>query len=171
MVEKEISTKGADRDPVVYEIGFLLLPTIPEEQILDEMNALKSTVESLQALLISDGGTLELLTLAYPMVHTVSNKHTTYESAYFGWIKFHARPESIAALDVALKTNQKLIRYLLVKTIKENTLLPKRFGAPPAKKKEEITLTSPVLTEAEIDKTVDDLISTTETADTAAPVI
>lgn len=171
MAEKEITTQGKDRDPVVYEIGFLLLPTISEEQILDEMNALKGTLESLRVSLISDGGAPELLTLAYPMVHTVSNKHTTYESAYFGWIKFYAQPESIVAVDAALKANQKLIRYLLIKTVKENTLLPKRFGAPGGKKKDEPITPAPVLTEAEIDKTVDDLISTTEVAEPATAVI
>lgn len=153
----------SEHDPNIYEIGYLLVPTIAEDRVLDDVNAIKNTVESLQGLLISDGGLPELITLAYPMTKTVANKNTHYESGYFGWVKFHARPDILPALTKSLEENAQVIRFLLITTVKENTVLPKRFGMAPRKREEHSApggAETPILTAAEIDKTVDELIST-----------
>lgn len=165
MKKEDVITKEQEHDPNVYELGYLLVPTIAEAEVSDEVNAIKNEVESLQGLPIADGGTPELITLAYPMDHVIANKHTLYESAYFGWMKFHARPDAIAKLEQALKGNKHLVRFMIIRTIKENTLLPKKFGMTPRKREDAQTpAIAPVLTEAEIDKTVDELISTTAPA-------
>lgn len=164
MQTKDTTVQGQDREPNVYEVGYLLVPTIAEPQVADEVNVVKNAIESLQSLFIADGGTPELMTLAYPMDHVVANKHTLYESAYFGWVKFHARPEAVKELETALKGNKHLIRFMIIRTIKENTVLPKKFGTAPRKRDDAPAAAAPALTEAEIDKTVDELISTTAPA-------
>ena len=159
------TTKEAhiEKEPKVYEIGFLLVPTLATESVPDEINAIRNTVESLHGLMIADGGTPELLELSYPMDKKVANKKIVYESAYFGWVKFHARPDALPALKKALEENPKIIRFLLITTVKENTVLPKRFGTTPRKREDHAPAaggSAVILTPAEIDKTVDELIST-----------
>lgn len=164
MKTEDVITKEQEREPNVYEVGYLLVPTIADNQVVDEVDTIKGAIEALQGLFIADGGTPELITLAYPMDHVIANKHTLYESAYFGWVKFHARPEAVKELEAALKSNKHLIRFMIIRTIKENTVLPKKFGAAPRKRDDAPAATAPALTEAEIDKTVDELISTTAPA-------
>ncbi len=45
-----------------------------------------------------------------------------YDTAYFGWIKFEAAPEAALEIKKAMDANEKVLRYLLIKTARENTL-------------------------------------------------
>jgi hypothetical protein len=45
------------------------------------------------------------------------------EKGYFGWIKFQLSSENIDSVKKFLDNNVDVLRYLLIKTVKENTLL------------------------------------------------
>ncbi len=118
-----------------YELGYLLVPTIPETEVADEVSKLKSAIEK-EGSVHSEGGP-EFIDLAYTMEQTLGSKKHKYSQGYFGWIKFNADPASIAGITKALDSNTGLIRYILIKTNVENTVV---FKKPKGDPKRETTL-------------------------------
>ena len=108
-----------------YEIGFLFTPTTPEVEVEKEVATLKSIIEK-------EGGAVhsesipEFIDLAYTMEKTVGSKKSKYSQGYFGWIKFTIDPSAIAPISKAFDGNLALIRYILVKTNVENTIVFKK---------------------------------------------
>ena len=44
-----------------------------------------------------------------------------YDTAYFGWIKFELEKSKVPELQKELKLNQDILRFILFKTVKEDT--------------------------------------------------
>ena len=73
-------------------------------------------------------------------------------------------PAGAKAIDLAVKQDEYVLRFLLAKTVRENTMVPKKVlqqkraedgsVAKPEEKVEE----KPVLSAEELDKTIDDLV-------------
>jgi hypothetical protein len=87
-----------------------------------------------------------------------------YDTAHFGWVKFEASPESTEEIKKALDGNEKVLRYLLIKTARENTLYgakilaeEKKDGEKPAEGSKEAKVAAPASQE-EIDKSIDKLV-------------
>src|SRR3990167_1672783 len=95
MANTEIENMQDEKEsnPRIYELGFLLVPTINENDVLGEASRIKGVIESCGALLISDENP-KSITLAYPIDKRVSGKRKSFTNAYFAWIKFHADPRS-----------------------------------------------------------------------------
>jgi len=74
--------------------------------------------------------------------------------AYFGWIKFELEPDSVLQLKENLEQNDSLLRFLIIKTVRENTLVPKKPLAKTGsyKKRREPVATKEEKVEKEIDK-------------------
>ena len=70
-----------------YELGYLIIPTIPEVEVDAEVTTLKATLEKVGATMHSEG-TPEFIDLAYTMEKTVGSKKSKYTQGYYGWIKF-----------------------------------------------------------------------------------
>jgi len=77
--------------------------------------------------------------LAYQIVKTVEHKNKRFDQAYFGWIKFEGSPAGIAELEEGLKKDENILRYLIVKTIRENTFIAKKFTGAKVREIEEET--------------------------------
>jgi ribosomal protein S6 len=60
------------------------------------------------------------------MSRSIANKKQKFSYGYFGWIKFECTTDVAQALKASLDKNEKLIRYLLIKTVRENTMSTKR---------------------------------------------
>jgi ribosomal protein S6 len=117
----------------VYELGYHIVSTVAEENLPKE-------VETLKAIVLKDGGSLvsegepKLINLAYSMTKSVADIKKKFNTAYFGWIKFETKSELIPTIDKAVKGNPNVLRYLLIKTVRENTLfVPKLNVRAPAK--------------------------------------
>lgn len=123
-------------EPRVYELGYHLVPTIAEEQIPQVSGAVRGMIEAVSGTIIAEE-TPVFIDLAYQIVKTVEHKHKRFNDAYFGFIKFEAGPEGIATLEEALKKDDNVLRYLVVKTLKENTFLSKKFPSAKMKEREE----------------------------------
>jgi ribosomal protein S6 len=108
-----------------YEIGFLFTPTTPEVEIENEVAVLKSVIEK-EGGSVDSIGNPEFIDLAYTMEKTVGSKKSKYSQGYFGWIKFTIDPSAIVAISKAFDGNLALIRYILVKTNVENTIVFKK---------------------------------------------
>jgi len=127
--EIEVQNEGAhdmDIGSEVYELGYLLVPTVGEEDLGIEYGNIKELLNSLGAGVISDEMP-KMMTLAYPMQKVVANVRHKFTTAYFGWIKFTLEKAKVAELKKKLDLSDTVIRFLIVKTVKENTIASKRF--------------------------------------------
>lgn len=105
-----------------YELGYLLVPTVPEAQVESTVQTLQSAITAAGATMVATGNP-EFIDLEYTMEKSVASKTNRYSQAYFGWIKFDADPETVESLKKAFDGNNDLIRYLLVKTNAQNMVI------------------------------------------------
>ncbi|MSU44569.1 hypothetical protein EXS45_00040 [Candidatus Nomurabacteria bacterium] len=152
----------ADTNSKIYELGYLLVPTIKNEDVAINYGNLKELVTSFNGEIITDEMP-KMTNLAYPMQKVVSNVRSKFNTAYFGWIKFVMGTEQILELKKHLDLDSSFIRFLILKTLRENTIAVKRFTRgetyrrPKAKSMENETVVP--INEEEIDKEIDALIA------------
>lgn len=158
-------------EPRIYELGYHLVPTLAEEQIPKASGAVRGMIERISKDIIAEELPV-FIDLAYQIVKTVEHKNKRFDEAYFGWIKFEGSPAVISELEEGLKKDENVLRYLIVKTIRENTFIAKKFTgakvkAPeeeavesadslPGSKAEEVAAETP--TEEALDKAIEELV-------------
>lgn len=125
-VTEDITTSEAE--PRIYEVSYLLVPTIPEESLGEHTDRLKAVVAN-SAEIISEEAPY-LRELAYEMTRVINNENKRFTEGYFGWFKFETTPEASVAIKQAFESDTTIIRSMVVKTVRENTVYTKR----PAKK-------------------------------------
>jgi len=111
----------------IYELGFLLLPTITEENLSISYGNLKELVTSLGGNIISSDNP-RIINLAYEMTKTIENKKQRFSSAHFSWIKFEMETFKVEDLKKKLDLYPDMIRFLIIKTIRENTIAPRKYS-------------------------------------------
>ncbi|MDD5318369.1 MAG: 30S ribosomal protein S6 [Candidatus Pacebacteria bacterium] len=158
-----------DSDSRVYELAFHLVPTLPEESVAVEFSNIKSLIEKAKGHFISEDFP-KMRVLAYSISKKIKAANHTFDRAYFGWIKFEASPEVVEILKKQLDLSDVVLRYLTIKTVKENTLYTQRTYKGPVTKKPDDASSEvaneavspdkavPSMSEAEIDKTIDSLV-------------
>lgn len=112
-------------EPKVYELGYLVSPAVRDEDLVARIDELKASLTTLGAAVISEGQA-EFIDLAYEMARVIDNKRIRFNQAYYGWIKFELDPSRMNELKELLDRNVSLVRYLLIKTIRENTVIGKK---------------------------------------------
>lgn len=112
-------------DTRVYELGFLLVPNTAENEVSTEVETLKKLITKSSGNVLSES-TPEFIDLAYQMEKNVAGKKLKWTQGYFGFIKFEADPGELESLKKALDGAQSLIRYILVKTHAENSIVFKK---------------------------------------------
>ncbi len=106
----------------VYELGYHMVPTLTEEEVLNEVNALRVAIEESDGKVISEGEP-ERIDLAYTFVIGEGGRNTKYDTSFFGWIKFEFDPKQLSVFEEEfVKHNKNIMRYLLIKTVAEDTL-------------------------------------------------
>src|SRR3989338_7972989 len=123
---KDKNETGEGASPRVYELGYLLVPSISEEDLPVNYGNIKELVSSFGGEIIADEMPKET-NLAYSMSKVVSNVRHKFNTAYFGWTKFTMNAERVLELKKHLDLDPNLIRFLILKTVKENTIAAKRF--------------------------------------------
>lgn len=108
-------------EPRVYELGYIVIPTVDEGNLQTERDALVALITRLKGIVISEGQP-ELIDLAYPMSKIINNKRQEFTQGYFGWVKFDVSPTALDEFTTEIEALESLIRFLIVKTVKENTL-------------------------------------------------
>lgn len=160
MENKEVNIDSIVGDRVVYEVGFHIVPTVAEDDLGVRVTAIRDIIESAGGSMIGDEYPKHM-ELSYPMVKVAANKRATHASAYFGWMKFEVEPKGAKVIDMKLKADDLILRFILVKTVRENTMVPKKIlqqKRGDEAKVEEKAEDKPVMSEAEIDKTIEDLV-------------
>jgi len=149
--------KTAERDVKVYEIGYLIVPSIPEEKVAGQISIIKDILAKHKAEIIADESAA-LRDLSYTMVKKIGTVNRRFDSAYFGWIKFEAAPVEVRLIEKEVKEVESVLRLLLISTVREHVLLSSKLDLESSDKPEGTK--APVSTEdldKSIDKTVSDL--------------
>ena len=113
----------------VYEIGYMLVSSIPEEKVASEVATLKEILSKKGADFIGEEAP-ELRTLAYTMVKKIGPTNHRFDKGYFGWFKFELPAKEIEGIKKAFEENPNMLRMLLITTIRENTYLGKKSPVP-----------------------------------------
>jgi ribosomal protein S6 len=112
-------------DSRVYEISFIFDNKLDENAALEKGNALKQSIAALGGSFISEEAPY-MRELAYEMIRVVNNVNVRFNEGYFGWIKFELEGEKVKEFEKAIKLDEQVIRYLIVKTVRDNTVYTKR---------------------------------------------
>ena len=123
---KDKNEISGNKNSRVYELGYLLVPSIPPEDVSINYGNLKELVSSFGGEIIADEMP-RLMTLAYPMQKVISNVRNKFSTAYFGWTKFTMDSDKVLELKKNLDLDPNFVRFLILKTVKENTIASKRF--------------------------------------------
>lgn len=168
MAKKTATPSTETLEPRIYEIGYLLSPAVRDEDLETRVNEIKETLTKFGAAFIAEGAP-EFIDLAYEMTRVIDNKNIRFNQANFGWLKIEVEPKSIALIKEFLDANTLVIRYLLILTTKENTVIGKKplskiikgerkalSADETGEVKEEVL--SPEVIEAELDNDIKEMI-------------
>ncbi len=152
--------KEEKKENRIYEVGYFLVPTVSEEELPREVTALKDALDKEKAAIISEEFPKQR-PLAYPMQKRVGEGYETHTSGYFGWVKFETTPESALRIEQAFKKSERVLRYLLIKTVREHTLTAGRPRSDRRERKEvpQGAPASAPVSEIELDKSLEKLIA------------
>ncbi len=163
----------------IYEVGYLIAPTGAENEVSREVTAIKDILEREQVAVISEEFP-RFRPLSYPMrkrkrlaaslpAHNAqaggsaqAGGYDVYTNGYFGWVKFEADGARVERIDQSLRQQPEVLRYLIVKTVRENTLAVQRPPRPPRTEQKGTQKSTPVsapVSEAELDKSIEKLIA------------
>lgn len=151
----------------VYEVSYILLPSLAESEIPAKVGSMKDLITQAGGAVVSFEDPV-LIDLAYPMTRVTPTSRVKVSSGYFGWVKFELSQEEVGKIKNKLDNDGEVVRYLIVKTVKENTLLNGKMNlAREDKKREEVVESEeePVEVEEketsteEVDKSIDELVA------------
>jgi len=109
----------------VYEIGYLIASSVPEEKVGVEADVVKKIISDSGASIISEGAP-ERQDLAYTIRRkTVAGSYEKYDVAYFGWIKFEVGSSLVDGIKKSVEVIPSVIRVLVTTTVRDNTFLGK----------------------------------------------
>jgi len=110
----------------VYEISYLLVPSLPEEKVSEQAAAFSAILAKNSASVIDEEAP-SLMSLAYEMdKSTGGGSHQRFDKGYFGWIKFSCPTSAIEDVRKSFEQSPNSLRVLAVATLKGKTYLGKR---------------------------------------------
>lgn len=165
----------AEAETQVYELGFHIISSVEEGKLPAEVDSIKASIEKQGGAFIAEEFPKKTA-LAYTITKDIEGKKQKFDTAYFGWVKFEMKTENIMNVKDDMDKNKNILRFLIIKTVKESTLAPKSAittkedlhaptGAPKQIKRKAVLKTDekekqegPKMTEEELDKTIEELI-------------
>lgn len=165
----------------LYELSFLVLPSVDEKDIEKEFDTIKKNVTDVGGDVNSEEAP-QKIDLQYEMVKKIEGKNKKFGNAYFGWVRFEVEPQNLESLKEEIEKNKNILRYLLV-LVDKDSFIPtgrdekEKFSEKKVSsvkpKKEEATTNEVVPEEKEkksfskedlqkIDKTIDDIVEGSE---------
>ena len=104
----------------VYEIGYLILPSIPEDK-------LSLVTDTIRKVITKEGG-IEIDAeepfkedLSYSMSKTIGASRYVLSDAYLGWIKFEAERAKAQAIKDGVEKVEEVLRFLMINVPRETT--------------------------------------------------
>ncbi len=114
--------KKEDREQVVriYEAGYLIAPTVKEEDLESIVGGIRNTIEKVGGVFIAEGAPA-MTRLSYVIEVREGSGTAEHDRAYFGWIKFEAETAVVGMLEASFKRSADIIRHLVFRTVREDT--------------------------------------------------
>lgn len=103
----------------IYEVGYLVLPSIPEEGLNAVVDKMKAVVEKAGGKTL-DGEAPFKQELTYTMSKTVGASKYVANEAYLGWMKFELEPVSAPEVKVEFDKIDEILRFLIIKAPRES---------------------------------------------------
>ena len=163
-MEEKKTNNNTEKDSskkTIYELGFLIIPSITEEAVPAKVGDMREAIRSFGAEFIAEEYPRQI-DLAYPMQKKIENKNTIFTSGYFGWFKFEIEADLIDKIKKMLDLDSSIIRFLIIKTVRESTLLRRSVGGVKKRIHRSEEIVGVVSTPEEIDKQIDALVTDTE---------
>ena len=108
----------------VYELGFHIVSSVEEDKLAVEVDSIKTLIEKQEGAFIAEEFPKKIA-LAYTITKDTDGKRQKFDTAYFGWVKFEMKTENIMNVKDEMDKNKNILRFLIIKTVKESTLAPK----------------------------------------------
>lgn len=108
----------------IYEVGFHIVPIVAEENLSEETTFIRDAITNAGGEIISEGAPSKM-DLAYAVDAEIGGDRKTFGTSYFGWIKFDLLGENLEQVKKALDLRENILRHLVVKTIREDTIVPR----------------------------------------------
>lgn len=108
----------------IYEIGFLVSPSVNEADVEKETAAIAALIQKNGASVI-DSEAPRLRRLAYPIYKVIGADKLAATAAYFGWTKFEGPAESAPAIEKGLSGMENLLRSIVITSVRERTYIPR----------------------------------------------
>lgn len=154
MVKKEENEKVENG---VYEVGYLVAPKVSEDKVSVEVDKILEMIKKEGAVIITDEFP-KLRELSYPMEKIVAHKKEIFLNAYFGWVKFELDRDMLDSLRNELGKEENIIRFLLISTVRENTIASRRPVTRPTGEIRRNEAKGVKMSDEEIEKTIEQLI-------------
>lgn len=116
-------------DGVLYELGYLLSPAIPQDKVLDTVAEIRNVIENAAGVILSEEQP-RMRQLAYKMAKTIANRKQHFNEAYLGYIRFNGTPIRAKEIEEKLRKNDLVIRFLLIRAEAVEHLAPGRTLKP-----------------------------------------
>jgi ribosomal protein S6 len=114
------------KEPKVYEISYILVPSLPAEKVKETLASFKSLLAKSSAAILEEEAPA-LISLAYEMDKSSGGgSHQRFNEGYFGWIKFECSPSFIEEIRKAFELDPGMLRTMAISTVREKTYLGKR---------------------------------------------
>ncbi len=121
----------------VYELGYLVLPSISEDGLADITGKIKDLVAKEGGSIFAGEDPVKI-DLAYTMVKTIGASRYVVNDAYIGWIKFESEPDTISAIRDDVKKMNEVLRSLVIKAPRESAFTFAQARQKLEKKEEEV---------------------------------
>ncbi|MDO8590070.1 MAG: 30S ribosomal protein S6 [bacterium] len=133
-----VNTEALTGELEVYEIGYLVLPSIPEDKLSDVTGAIRKVITKEGGIEI-DAEEPFKENLAYSMSKTIGASRYVLTDAYLGWIKFEVDRAKILAIKSGVEKIDEVLRLLLVKAPRQTTFTFAKARAVKEEKKEPVS--------------------------------
>ncbi len=114
MIDKDKSQEGGE----VYELGYLILPSLAEENLGSVVEKLKKIIQSVGGVELASEDPMKQ-ELAYEMTKVVGASRYVVKEAYIGWIKFEALTSEAPRVSDAVAKLDEVLRAILIKAPRE----------------------------------------------------
>lgn len=104
----------------VYELGYLILPSIPEDKLSDVVDSIRKVIIKEKGIEIEAEAPFKY-PLAYSMSKTIGASRYVLSDAYLGWIKFEVEPAEVQSIRAGLEKIEEILRFLLAKAPRETS--------------------------------------------------
>jgi ribosomal protein S6 len=155
-------TTSSDLETKIYEVSFHAPVAVGEDGAAAVFERVKGLIASLNGSLIAEGAP-KRMPLATEIVRSVTGKREHHTEGYFSWIKYEAPAESAPALEIALKKDREVLRYLLIVTVRDSGpaarfLSSDRLEGETIRKREPVEASKGPVSEEELDKSIEQLV-------------